>query len=238
MKVVELSSGKEVVKWSVPGCEEYCTVAWSPDGKEISLSDLPRSYPASGLWIFDVEQKEGRHLFDPMAACCNWTRDRSRVGIDVFFPVSEIWVADIKPGSSTAEALAPVQTRAEYLRERWELYAGMVKKEQTTALAAQRVLVNLTSVGVNQYECGEYGDALWTLQQVAELRQAKGVRPDIRTGAHIVMALHRIGRRQEATKELHQLRGTCEQTKDPNDAGYLDEAEQFMKMSRLSLRSS
>jgi len=228
MKVVELSSGKEVVKWAVPGCEEYCTVVWSPDGKEIGFSALGRFYPVSGLWIYDVEQKTGRHLFDPMAMCCNWTRDRSRVAIDVLFPVSEIWVADMKPGSSTAEAFAPVQTRAEYLRERWELYAGMVKKTQTTAVAAQRVLANLTSVGVNQYECGEYEDALWTLQQVAELRQAKGLRPDIKTSSHIVMVLQRTGRRQEATEALHQLRQTYEQTRDPNDARFLDEVEQFI----------
>jgi len=226
LTVVELTSAKVVVKWVVPGPERYCCVRWSPDGKEISVSSLGLRDYCSGLWLFDFERRQGWHLLDSEAVCCNWSRDRSRVAIDLFFPVSEVWMAQVDPNMATWEALAPTQTRGEYLRRDWQEYVASYSRAWSSRKPA--VLGNLTAMGVNQYDCGEYADALWTLRQVTELRQAKGLPPDIETSAHIAMALQCIGRRPEALEALHQLRRMYEQTEDPSDARLLYEAEQFI----------
>ena len=90
------------------------------------------------------------------------------------------------------------------------------------------VLNNLTAVGVNQYEYGDYEYALWTLQRVAQLRQTRNVRADAKTNAYIVMALQQTGRREEAAEALRQLHRLYEQVEEDHDPIYLDEAECFL----------
>jgi serine/threonine protein kinase len=124
LRVTELSSGEELFKWTVPGPEPYCCVRWSPDGKEISLSALARSHYCSGLWVFNVENKQGHHLLDAEAICCNWSRDRSQVAFDIFFPVGELWLTRLDPTLPTWRSLPQAQTRAQYLQSEWHEYVN------------------------------------------------------------------------------------------------------------------
>ena len=203
LTVVELDSGEEVVKWIVPGCEKYCSVLWSPDGKEISLGVEGARHWASGLWLFDFERRDGWHLLDPEATCCNWSPDRSRVALDLYFPVCEIWIAEVDPNLPTWEALGPLQSRAEYLRS--NLWNYVTSYARAKSEDKSHVLKNLIAVGVNQYNCGEYEDALWTLQQVAKFPETEGGLPDIEATAHIAIILERLGRHQEAKQVQEHL---------------------------------
>ena len=234
LTVVDLGSGEKLIKWVVPGPEKYCCVRWSPDGKEISLGVLgTRSY-CSGLWVFDFEHKQGWHLLDTEAICCNWSSDRSRVALDVFFPVSEIWMAEVDPNVPTWKTLAPAQSRGEYIRSEWPKYvasyvrAWHMEEKGIWHMEKEGILKNLIAVGVNQYEYGEYEDALWTLQRVAELRQSQGVGPDVETDAHIVMTLHQIGRREEAAEALRELRRIYKRAEDAHHVRYLHKVEQCL----------
>ena len=65
LTVVELATGEEWVKWVVP-CPTALHVRWSPDSREISLGSEGIQTLASGVWIFDVEHRQGRHMLDPM----------------------------------------------------------------------------------------------------------------------------------------------------------------------------
>jgi serine/threonine protein kinase/tetratricopeptide (TPR) repeat protein len=224
LTIVDLPSGKTAVHWVVPGPEKYCCVHWSPDAKEISVSSLGLRDYCSGLWIFDFERRQGWHLLDSEAICCNWSKDRSRIALDLFFPVNQIWTARVDPNLPTWQALAPLQTRSEYLRSYWPRYVASYARAWPDSKPA--VIGNLTAVGVNQYDCGEHEDALWTLQHVAELSRSQGLQPDMDTSAHIVMALYRMGRGREATESLHQLRQMVERSEDPNAARCLYELEQ------------
>ena len=227
MTVVELATGKTVVKWVVPGPEKYCCVRWSPDGREISLGVLGMRSYCSGLWIFDFEGRKGWHLLDAEAVSCNWSRDRSRIALDVFFPVSEIWMAEVDPNLPTWKTLAPLQTRGQYMRSHWDKYVESYTRAWSTG--KEDVLRNLTAVGVNQYDYDQYKDALWTLQRVAELRRARNGRADAETNAYIVMALQQTGRRDEAAEALRQLRRLYEQAEEDYDPIYLDEAEGLLE---------
>jgi hypothetical protein len=223
LSVIDLSSEEELATWVVPGPEKYCCVQWSPDGKEISLSVVGMRNYSSGLWIFDCERREGWHLLDAEAIRCNWSRDRSRVAFDVFFPVSEIWTARVDPNVPTCEALAPLQSRGEYLRSYWPRYVASYERAWSTE--KETVLENLTAVGVNQYQYEQYEDALWTLQQVAELRRSRDLPADVQTDAYVAMALYRMGRCGEATEVLRRLRLIRAQPNDRSDVVYLQQAE-------------
>jgi WD40 repeat protein len=233
LTVVDLPSGKTVVHWVVPGPEKYCCVHWSPDGKEISVSSLGLRDYCSGLWIFDFERRQGWHLLDAEAICCNWSKDRSRIALDLFFPVNQIWTARVDPNMPTWQALAPLQTRGEYLRSYWPRYIASCARAWPDSKPG--VIGNLTAIGLNQYDCGEYEDALWTLQHVDELRRSQGLRPDIETSAHIVMALHHMGRGQEAAESLRQLRQIVERSQDPNVARCLYELEQSIAYDKVGV---
>jgi len=227
MTVVELATGKTVAKWVVPGPEKYCCVRWSPDGKEISLGVLGMRNYCSGLWIFDFEGRKGWHLLDAEAVSCNWSKDRSHISFDVFFPVSEIWMAKVDPNLATWKTLAPLQTREQYMRSHWDKYVASYARAWSNE--KEDALRNLTAVGVNQYECGEYEDALWTLQHVAELRRTRDIRADAETDAYIVMALQQAGRRDEAAEALRQLRWLYEQAEEDYDPIYLEDAEGLLE---------
>ncbi|NQV34749.1 MAG: hypothetical protein HQ515_18790, partial [Phycisphaeraceae bacterium] len=203
LTVIDLSSGERIVKWVIPSPEQYCVVRWSPDGREISLSALGRFHYCSGLWIFDIEQETGRHLLDAEAVCCNWTQDRSRVALDVFFPTSEIWATQVDPNIPTWQSLGPLQSRGQYLRSHWQEYVASYTR--LDAISAQRALNNLREVGINQYECGEYEDALWTLQHVTEAWSTQGFTPDVKTHGYRVMALQKLGHTAEPAKALQEL---------------------------------
>ena len=226
LTVVELSSGEVVVTWVVPGPEKYCCVRWSPDGKEISMGVLGMRNLCSGLWIFDFERRRGWHLLDAEAVSCNWSSDRSRVAFDMFFPVSEIWTAEIDPDLPTWKSLAPLQTRGQYMRTHWDKYVASYARAWSNE--KEDVLRNLTTVGVNQYDYGQYEDALWTLRHVAELRRARNVRADAETDAYIVMALQQTGRRDEAVEALRQLRRPHEQTEADYDPVYIEKVDRFL----------
>jgi len=197
LTVVELATGGVALEWMVPGAEPYCTVRWSPDGREISLSALGRMHHCSGLWVFDFERRQGRHLFDPETVYCNWSPDRSHVALDVFFPVSEIWLAQVDPNLPTAEALAPLQTRAEYLRSDWHKYVASASFDRLSSKGKQELLLNLRDVGASQHAWGEHADALWTLQQVEKAWKSEGFPPDSKTQTLSGMALKALERSQE-----------------------------------------
>jgi len=168
--IIELATGEEWVKWTVP-CPAMSFVRWSPDSKEICLGKWGIQTWPSGLWIFDVERRQGRHVLDPMALSCNWSPDRSRLALDLAHPMSEIWLAEVDPNLPTWDALGGGQTRGENLRHNWQTY---MQSFQSTPGFLPRFLSNVTAVAVNQYEWGEYDDALWTLQHLAEIPEIKG----------------------------------------------------------------
>jgi serine/threonine protein kinase len=221
LNVIELATGEERVKWVVPG-PGWNFLRWSPDGREISLGIGWIQRVPSGLWIFDVERKQGRHVLDPMALSCNWSPDHSRVAVDLGYPMNEVWLAEVDPNQPTWEALGGGQTRAEYLRAHWqrdlEFYRARIP------LFMQTFLRNACAIAVNQYAWGEYEDALWSAQQIAELPEAKGTLSEAKTLAYVAMSLTHLDRHEEARRILTRLRLVCAKG-EATDESCLYEAE-------------
>jgi serine/threonine protein kinase/tetratricopeptide (TPR) repeat protein len=107
LRIIELATKSCVAEWTAP--LEAWSTAWSPDGREISFGS-----GGSGLWIYDLNTRQAlRVLRGPMSGA-RWSQDKRRLLIAAN---GEIWVTDLHPGVSTAEALGPAQTVEECLRE-------------------------------------------------------------------------------------------------------------------------
>ena len=207
LTVVEIATGDTVATWTIPFSLGPCLVRWSPDGKEISIGTLELLWWRSGLWIYNFERKEGRHLLGWGALCCNWSPNRSQVALDIMWPVSQVWLAPMQPTMTTVESLGPVQTRGEYLRSCWQHYVNMSRAEGF--YHAKQMHRNLIAVAADQYECRRYKDALWTLEHNAQAHQWHGYAPEVANTAYTVMTLDRLGRYEESRKLLQDLCETC-----------------------------
>jgi len=112
----------------------------------------------------------------------------------------------------------------EILQHTDELTVGWVDdKENITML-----MEHFEPLGVEQYKAGAYEEAVVTLKRVDEYhRTMLNEESQPREIAYIAMALHRLGRSQEAQAFLEQLRGLFEDGKYISQEHYLYEAEQL-----------
>ncbi len=203
-RIVELSSGLVVTRWIMPGPRSSTVVRWSPDGKELSIGG-----ESLGLWIFDVERKQGWHILDAPARWINWSLDGSQISIGIAGPFKELWLAKVDPDISTYDAMAPAQTREDYLKQECKKYSQAI--EEVDPVGAKDYLDRLAWVGMDQYYLGKFEEALETLKRVDRLRHtiSKGKsKPE--ELALLVMILRSLGHDQEAQAVLTRLHGLLE----------------------------
>jgi tetratricopeptide (TPR) repeat protein len=116
-QIVEIATKSVVASCTLPGVWRVF-LSWSPDGQELSVGcyDFPRD---SGLWIYDVRKKKASKVFSGSFEVCPWSRpDTGQIAIGrTYGSLNEIWVADLDPNVSTAEALGPGQTVEQHRQE-------------------------------------------------------------------------------------------------------------------------
>lgn len=219
LKIVEIATGSVEATWIAPETVTTLLVRWKPDGKELSVAGPGKS--DLGLWIFDVERKKAWQIFDPPAISGIWSPDGSQIVVEIKIPFEENWLVKLNPNVPTYQSLALARTQQDYLQDRHEHYKDMVTKDPDTADTYLRKLV---SVSRNQYRIGVYEDALETLGVVEQLRLE--ARPH--EVALTAMALHQVGRKQEAQSTLGRLRRLFEDGEHLHEEKYLYEAEQLL----------
>ena len=117
--IAELPTGSSVSYWEVPTNQGWDFIAWSPDGRQLSIG----GYGDVGLWIYDLNTRTGSSVLGGQVVRAAWSPDGSRMALELRRPTDYIWIAELKPGLSTAEALGPSRTideHREYLTQRWE----------------------------------------------------------------------------------------------------------------------
>jgi serine/threonine protein kinase len=204
LTIVERSSGQEVVRWVVPGSGKICAVQWSPDGNEISVCSYAQHGTMSGLWVFNIKEKQGWHVPAEMGAFCNWSRDRTHMAMDLTFPICEVWLVKTDPKLSTREVLGLDTSRADYMRENWDDYARSAK--QAKPWIRTEIMANLMELAANQYDDGQFEDALWLLKKLDEFHQTLLERPHSRIVALTAQTQYQLGSQDEAEVELTRLR--------------------------------
>jgi len=160
LRIVELSSGSVVTRWTVPAPQRGMIVRWSPDGKELSLGGFGDS--DLGLWIFDVERKNAWQIFGAPAITCIWSPDGSRTVINIKRPFEEVWLATLDPKTPTYQALAPALTREEYLQRRLEQTTRLTEIDSLDAN-------NYLSRAIVYISLHKYEKATADLEQCAKL---------------------------------------------------------------------
>ncbi len=207
LTVIDIASGQRIAKWVAPFSTGSCIVRWSPDGAEISLGIFEVMNWSSGLWVYNLEKKMGQHLLGCHSLSCNWSRDRSQVALDIGFPVAEIWLAEVDSTISNPGALRSAQNRAEYLRQHWHHYTNAYTKAPWGSKL--KIQHNLMAVGVDQYEHGQYEEALWTLEHNINVCRQRQMEPEVENLAYLAMANEKLGRHRQAYEAFESLHEIC-----------------------------
>ncbi len=171
LTVLDMTSGHELFQWAVPGAELWQSLRWSWDSKELFLGVYGFYSPSSGVWIVDIERKEGWQVLDRPIHSIRRSMDRSHLSIEVSFPVWETWVTEVDPQIPTAQLFPSAQPRHAYVSEEWTRYETWFKHPSKGYLKPT-FLDSLTAVGVSQFDSGHMEQALGTLTRTRELRQA------------------------------------------------------------------
>jgi len=119
LRVVDVATQSCIAEWPTPLVSP--TAFWSPDENELSLGGLNGIRARTGLWIYDLTQREGVKVLSGHFGGASWSPDRTRLLIHVGKPYWEVWIADLDPNLPTAESLKPVQTLEEHCLESIEV---------------------------------------------------------------------------------------------------------------------
>ena len=90
---------------------------------------------------------------------------------------------------------------------------------QRASVLDPKSLAIANTLGVAQYRAGAFADALATLRHADSRNAKRKVYARSNDLAFIAMALHRLGKTQEARAALAQLQSRMKNTKDADDAG-------------------
>jgi len=200
LRIVNLSSGSVVIRWTAPVPQADMRMAWSPDGSELSVGGTQ----GLGVGIVDVVAKEAWHVFDGPAWSANFSPDGSRMSIRIGSSYNQIWRAALDPNRPTHEALAPALSREEYLTLASEQCINSITAQPRRAGEWAK---KLAWISRGWYSTGVYEEALATSTFLDELQPSVVIDEDTRTRALAfkAMALYQLGRHEEARTALLQV---------------------------------
>jgi tetratricopeptide (TPR) repeat protein len=126
LAILDLTTGSVVAKMKAPSSR----AGWSPSGRELSGATGGNS----GLWIFEfdptMQVTKASKVLSGSFTWSSWSRpDIGRMAIQRYYGDGgrDIWVADLDPNQSAAEALGPGRTLEQHYQEMIELYARRVE---------------------------------------------------------------------------------------------------------------
>lgn len=132
LEILDLTTGS-VVAEKTPMPSAFSYVGWSPNGQELSVA----GDGDSGFWIYELDPtmqitKASKVLSGSFAwsswSCPGMVRlaiDRTHYGSGY----RDIWVAELDPNLSAAEALGPGQTLEQHYQEIIELYTRRIESD-------------------------------------------------------------------------------------------------------------
>ena len=121
LRIRDMRNGKNISQWIAPPFPATGLVFnWSPDSQELSIGGYPTC--RMGLWILNIQKGQAHRMLDGHIMSATWSPDRSKIAIVTGPPHIEIWLAEIDPNRSTAEALGDGATIEEHCQELIEYY--------------------------------------------------------------------------------------------------------------------
>ncbi len=178
--VREIPSGRDVLSVPFVVSDGGFLVSWLATGHELALGTY--EFHHFGLWIFDLATREARKVLDGPATLARPSPDGSKVAFAVRDKFSEVWIADLKPGLSIVESLAPGVTVAEYLKDRENALRDQIRANPGGAYHVIQ-LADFSRTTMHYAEAaGLYREAFdltrrtrgWLLAQSAEMHMRRG----------------------------------------------------------------
>ncbi|MHC4431931.1 MAG: protein kinase domain-containing protein, partial [Planctomycetota bacterium] len=211
VRIVDLQSGTLVAAWQAPMGESNMNVSWSPDGREVSIGG--RSDSDLGLWIYELETQNALKVLDGPVVGASWSPDGKQMAFELGQPFFEIWVADLERGVPISETLGQARTLEDHYQYLTSRYHRMIEAEAFDADSQQnlaKLMGDHAARGIEQYHCGSYNDTLIALTEVVKFRRALNYKACATEDAFIAMALHKLGRDQEAKDAFDRLHSSLE----------------------------
>jgi tetratricopeptide (TPR) repeat protein len=133
LRVVELASQKIVSQPVLPFPVEGGI--WSSGGREICFGGLRFNDLPPGLWIYDLEEGQARHVLNGPLRAISLAPNGTKLSFNVGAPYYEIWAADLDPKGSMVEALGPGRTLEEHFRKILAFYTQRIEADPQDAYA-------------------------------------------------------------------------------------------------------
>jgi serine/threonine protein kinase len=116
LRITDLVTKSTISEWAL--CMPMWGGNWSPDEREFAFGGTSQYVEArAGLWIYDVDKKEAEQVLTGQIISATWSCDKKKMLLSLGPPYFEIWVADLDPNLSTADALGPARDVNEALLE-------------------------------------------------------------------------------------------------------------------------
>jgi tetratricopeptide (TPR) repeat protein len=119
LQILDLTTGSVVAEMA--SAMQSIFVGWSPNGQELSAGGGSGS--EAGFWIYELDPTtqvtKASQVLRGSFGWSSWSPDPGRMAIERVYTVyyREIWVADLDPNLSAAEALGPGLTVEEHYQE-------------------------------------------------------------------------------------------------------------------------
>ena len=128
LRVVDLASQLCVAQWAVP-LRIAGGGGWSPDGRQLTLGGVNRVEDRIGLWIYDLDRKEGVKVLSGQITGGSRSPDKTKMLLSLGPPYFEIWMAELDPNSPTIDALGPGRTLEEHYQEMVRFYTRRIQTD-------------------------------------------------------------------------------------------------------------
>jgi serine/threonine protein kinase len=116
LRITDLVTKSIICEWAL--CMPMWGGNWSPDEREFAFGGTSQYVEArAGLWIYDVDTKKAEQVLTGQIISSSWSYDKKKMLLSLGPPYFEIWIADLDPNLSTADALGPARDLNEVLPE-------------------------------------------------------------------------------------------------------------------------
>ncbi len=200
----------EVARWRAPYRERGLIIQWGPTSQEVSVGGFDGS--DLGLWVYHLDTQAAFQVLDGPATSGAWFSDGSKLAFDLRLDgvFLGIWVAELKSGLSTCEALKPVRTMEEHYASLFHQYrAAMLAGAVDRSLTNQsiKLYTNFWLAALARYREGAYKDAYDAVTKADILHRGLYQESHAAFVAYQAMTLHLLGRLPEAKTTRDQLHG-------------------------------
>ena len=132
LKIVDIASKSLVAQWPIPLDQSIWGVGgWSSHSSEITLQTFQFDGRRSGLWIYDLDKRQGFKVLDGWITAASWSLDQTKLVFNLGPPYYEIWAADVDSTKRTIDTLGPARNLDGHYQDMVGYYTRRIEVDPT-----------------------------------------------------------------------------------------------------------